>query len=433
MPSSNGSAEALESGLLKRAQPSTFERVASVQHNREVDFATRVGDWLSEVAVPERTLALTRRAIVDTLAVSIAAYKDGLGQAASQYVSMETGATGTSLLWGEWSLVPERAAAWVNGIRAHALDFDDVAYPFYGHPSAVLVPALLASGSSIGASMDEVADAHATALQVANSLGHLNPAHYSHGFHATGTLGTVAAAAGVARLLGLDGHRSANAVAIAASLGSGLRSNVGTETKWLHVGNAASQGIVAARMAEAGWTGRHDAYESPVGFASAHGTPGVEMGPCREALTGPWWDSTLGAYGVKLYPSCACTHPGVDAARAIRRRLQDRASEVVEVRAWMQPLAREILFCHSPSSPTEARFSLPFTVSVALAQGDLGLESFTYERIRSPDVQRLVDGFKVDTLPDWDRYPEDAWSTRIEVVLSDGTTIGEVVSLARGP
>ena len=159
-------------------------------------------------------------------------------------------------------------AAWINATAAHALDFDDVA--LRGHPSAVLVPAILAEGEALGASGAQLATAYVAGYEVWADLAGRDPAqHHEKGWHPTGIFGAIGAAAACASLRRLDAGKAAHAIALGASQSAGLVANFGTMTKPYHAGRAAHAGVISARLAAAGFTASLDALEHPQGFLAA--------------------------------------------------------------------------------------------------------------------------------------------------------------------
>jgi 2-methylcitrate dehydratase PrpD len=147
--------------------------------------------------------------------------------------------------------IPAPEAAWINGAAAHALDYDDVA--LRGHRS-VLVPAILAEAESLKATGAQMATAYAAGYEVWADLQRRDPdQHHEKGWHPTGIFGAIGAAAACASLRGLDPETATQAIALGASQSAGLVSNFGTMTKPFHAGKSAHAGIIAARLAAAGF------------------------------------------------------------------------------------------------------------------------------------------------------------------------------------
>ena len=165
-----------------------------------------------------------------------------------------------------------RTAALVNGAAGHALDFDDTHTLLSGHPTAPVLPAALGLAEKLDAGGEDLLTAFVVGVEVECRVGALlAPGHYRAGWHATGTVGTLGAAAACARLLGLDGERTAHALALAATQAAGLKASFGTMAKPLHAGKAASDGLLSARLAGRGFTGNPGVLEAPQGLAAAAG------------------------------------------------------------------------------------------------------------------------------------------------------------------
>ncbi len=175
----------------------------------------------------------------------------------------EIASPGSCALIGGGSADPHGAAL-INGAAGHALDYDDVVSALNGHPTAPVAPAVLAQAEEAKASGKAVIDALIAGVEVEAALGAMTGgSHYEKGFHATCTLGTIGAAAGCARLMGLDEVQTGWALGIAASQAAGLKCNFGTMTKPFHVGKAAANGLLAARLAARGFTAYPEAISPP--------------------------------------------------------------------------------------------------------------------------------------------------------------------------
>ena len=208
----------------------------------------------------------------------------------------------------EKSTAPE--AAWINGTAAHALDYDDVG--LRGHPSTVLVPAILAEAEALGSTGADMIVAYVAGYETWAELFRRDSGLlHKKGWHPTGLYGAVGAAAACASLRRLDADKAAQAIALGASQSSGLMANFGTMTKPFHAGKAAHAGIMAARLAEAGFTASTDALEHPQGFLHAISPTGTED-RTSEANPGENWAILTQGLGIKKYPTCYCTHRAID-------------------------------------------------------------------------------------------------------------------------
>lgn len=323
-------------------------------------------------------------------------------------------------------------AALVNGVAGHVLDFDDVGID--GHTSVVLTPAILAEGWHLNASGGDALAAYAAGYEAWALLDELEPGHlHDRGFHPTAVTGTLAVAAACARLHRLSAEQTAHAIAIAASLASGVVANFGTMTKSLHAGRAAQSGVIAARLAASGFTGSPDVLEHRTGFMRAHsasGNPDVERGDWQLGKT---WRMLREGINVKRYPICYATHRSIDAMLALVESHSLTPADVSEVMVHMGTTARLMLRNHSPKTGLEAKFSLEFAMASSLVAGRVGLAELTDEFVSRGDV---VDAMKKVTCTTTDETmvsmpfaPADTVSVR----LTDGSVIAHPpVAHARG-
>ena len=313
-------------------------------------------------------------------------------------------------------------AALVNGVAAHVLDFDDVGID--GHPSAVLTPAILASAYSAHATGKEMLTAYVAGYETWAFLSHLEPAaFYERGFHPTGLLGTVAAAAACARLNRLSEEQIANAIGIAASMASGLVSNFGTMTKSFHAGRAAQAGVVAARLASSGFTASGDALDHKAGFLRAHspsGTPDIEA---KDAALGKVWQLPLQGLNIKRYPTCYANHRCIDGVITLVQQHDVKADAIARIDAEVGAMQKLILRNSEPKTVLEAKFSMEFGLAAAVIAQRVGPAELSDAFVTRPDVVALMR--KVHTsvneaiMPDLPFAPEDT----VSITLNSGAVL----------
>jgi 2-methylcitrate dehydratase PrpD len=349
-----------------------------------------VARFVTEVDLGASANELFERAVdgfVDTVAVSIAARAEPAVVAATNALAREL-RTGDSTVLATGERASEAYAALLNGVASHALDYDDVADAIYGHPSAALFPALLAVAESEHASGRALLDAYAVGFQVLIAIAAGLPIrpHYSRGWHSTATVGVIGATAGLCRLLGLTAPEVRHALGMAASMAGGSRQNFGTMTKPLHPGLAARSAITAARLAQSGFTADASQLEGALGYFAMFGVDG-DLERVIATLTAPW---ALIEHGlnVKKYPCCYNTHRTADAALAIAGRVE--AGTVESVRLTMEPGGLDPLIHHRPTTGLEGKFSGEYVVAAGLIDGRIGLDSFSDDAVRRPDVQEFL-------------------------------------------
>lgn len=368
-------------------------------------------------------------AFVDTLAATVVGVVDKDADPVSAFVRADR-SDGPCTALGLNRSVSAPAAALVNGTVGHIADYDDVSHALQGHPSGILVPALLATAERCGAGGRAVLDAYWAGFRVAlaTAAGMDLVAHYRRGWHSTSTIGALAATAAVARLQGLDVDATRNALGLAASFAAGSRQNFGTTTKALHVGRTAELAITAVDLVGAGATADPDQLEGPLGYFTLLGGGPVDVA----ALLATLHDPPDAAVTVKMYPCCFQAHRAVDAALAVNRELSGRAIAHVEV--TVQPGGAAALIHDRPRTPLEAKFSAPYIVATALLDGQVGVSEFTNAALQDPARRTLLEHVVLREAEVPPRGTPE-WRTGYAVVnatLVDGTHVSSRCDAPRG-
>ena len=370
-----------------------------------------------------------RRAFIDTIAVMLA------GQAEDCTVSARNAVAGWDdgpcrIIGGGRAAAPW--AALVNGTAAHALDYDDVLEPALSHPSAALVPAILALAEAQDASGADALDAFLVGFEVLARLGEaMNRVHYHRGWHTTLSLGAIGVAAACARLLRLDAERMASAISLATSMAGGSKRQFGSMAKPLHAGLAAKNGLVAAQLAAHGLAGIAEPLDGRWGYLD------LMAGETAPGLAGPL--AKLGGvpameeHGIsaKAYPCCAATHRPIDALRS----LNVRPEEVASIEAAISAMAAANLRYRIPANPNEARFSLPYCLAVTLAEGMPSVASFSAGAVGRPALLPLMERVAVvidPTQPADGPIAEGHERGTVTVRLRDGSVKEATTLVPRG-
>jgi len=286
----------------------------------------------------------------------------------------------------EWASAAE--AAMVNGMAGHVLDYDDIALG--GHPSVVLVPAIIAEAQALGRDGRAALTAYLAGFETwARIIERERDQYHIKGWHPTSVMGPVAAAAAIANLRGLNTEQSTHAIGIAASLCSGLVANFGSMTKSFQVGWASSSGITAARLAASGFTASATALEDPVGLLNALSPQGAIDASLPDDLGRAWRILERGLL-IKRYPMCGASHRSVDALLDLRREHHLQPADIKTIEARIGRTQATVLRSHRPVTVTEARFSMEFALAAALTTGKLGLAEFGDAVLARPEVQALI-------------------------------------------
>ncbi|HUZ72486.1 MAG TPA: MmgE/PrpD family protein [Stellaceae bacterium] len=365
--------------------------------------------------LPASVCDVVRQCVLDWFAVTLAGTREELSRMVAEEAAAEGGAAAATLV-GLGARAPMLLAALVNGTTSHALDYDDVHLSYVGHPTATLLPALLALAEARGSSGRDIITAFVAGYETICRIGVLvAPGHYALGFHATATMGSFGAAAACARLMGLDPARTAMALGIAGTQAAGLKSMFGTMCKPLHAGKAAENGLMAARLAARGFTSRADVLECAQGFAATHG-PDFHPEAALADPPGGWY---VRGNLFKYHAACYLTHAPIECARDIAARPGFAANAVREAVLHIDRGADGVCNIALPRNGLEAKFSLRLTVAMALAGIDTAsLGSYSEAHCHEKRLVGLRDKLKI--------VFEDGWpSSRatLAVTLADGTTL----------
>ncbi len=269
--------------------------------------------------------------------------------------------SGTCRVVGSDMMVPAQVAALVNGCQGHALDYDDTSTVMGGHPSAPVIPAVLAQAEELGSTGEALLVAIVVGIEVESHLGTLiGSAHYASGWHVTSTMGVFGAAAGVGRLLGLDKIQFGHAMGLAASQASGLKANFGTMTKPFHAGHAAERGLLSARLAARGYTANADSFSGNQGLISAAGAARPAVGKYR-AMQDMWLtDHVL----FKYHAACYLTHASIECLLTLGNAINAESDEMISV--TVHPSLLDVCGIPQPRTGLEAKFSLTATSALAI-------------------------------------------------------------------
>jgi len=385
--------------------------------------------------------ARARAAFIDTIACLV----PGAFEPASRRAraGAEDWGDGRCTVVGEARARPAPVAALLNGTAAHALDFDDNFDPAKAHVSAVLVPALLALAEARGASGADAVEAYVVGVEIAARVGQgLNPVHRNRGWHATATVGTLAAAAACGRLARLDAARMAHALNLSTSFAGGFMSQFGTMAKPLHAGLAAEGGLRAAQLAGAGLTAGEETLDAEKGMnrlmvgpdleaRRAEVADGAEHGQTLRFETRAIGDPpAILRYGLKVkpYPACASTHRAIDGLLSLMQAHRFGPSDVAEIAVRLPASHLANLMYDDPADPMQAKFSLPYCLAVSLRRGGVGLADFSPEAVADPATRALMARVRsepVDAL-------ETAFPTEIAVTLDSGARFETAIDAPKG-
>ena len=377
-----------------------------------------------------------KSAVLDGIASMLAGVREPVAaQVVAAAWAAAGGSTGDCTVVGFNWRAPLSTAALVNGTIAHACDYDDSGWTMWGHPTAPLLPALLACAESRECPGLDLLAAFAAGLEVEKAFGLLmQPEHYRRGWHPTATLGLFGAVAGAGRLLGLSAFELQAAFGIAASMSAGLRSNAGYGAKPLHTGLAARNGVEAALLAQAGMSANPLALEGPGGVMALYGTSGDLTIEDAIGRLGQPFEIVEPGLSPKLYPCCSDIHCAIDIVFDEMAAQGFSAGDVEAVRCFVAPMAEPNVRRRDPQTATEAKFSMSYCLACALVHGRVGLAQFTADALRDETVRAVASCISVAGDPALAADGGETFSSpaSVEIDLRDGRRLRTFLREMRG-
>ncbi|MFQ5935984.1 MAG: MmgE/PrpD family protein [Acidiferrobacterales bacterium] len=386
--------------------------------------ATVFGEWVAHfdlAQAPPTVIRAAKRCLIDVIGVWLAGTEATVARTARDFVIGER-APGNCTVLGTPSRVPATGAAFANAVAAHALDFDDTCYAGIVHGSAVVGPATLAACESVKASGRDFLSAFIAGVEVEYALGTMATDRlYHHGWFSTAVLGSVGAAAGAARAMGLDAEKTANAIALAACQTEGLRVSFGTEAKPYLAGQAAEKGVRAAIFSSNGLLAPALAFEEPRGFFPVLNDGACETGALQQLGKSYFLENPGVAF--KRYPVCSAAQAAVEAVAQILTQEGINAQQVARVRCEVTPLVHVSLTYDQPASVSQAQFSMPFAIGCILAFGDLTVEHLSEGVLNDARLRLQMAKVEMRLSTVWkddpDKLRECPEGARVSVVTAD--------------
>lgn len=385
---------------------------------------SRIADFITatEVAdIPAQVFEHARVAFLDWLGVTLAGKDDPLVEKLIQYTDLLGGKEQATIL-GHSLKKSITQAALINGAASHALDYDDSAVFFLGHPTVTLFPGLLSLSEFKGLSGKDFLTAYIIGLKAGTVIGTCaGGAHYLSGFHGTCTMGCLASAAACSRLLGLDKQQTRYALGIAGTQAGGLKSVFGTMCKPFHAGRASEVGVTSALLAKNGFTSAEDIIECANGlFQAMKGTVDEKA----LATLGRTWD--IENLMQKYHASCHFTHSPIEAAWVILEKEGLSALDIRSVTVHSSEMGLSAAFRTEAHTGLEGKFSIPYCVANAIlrGRGNTGLQAFADEKVNDPDVQELMTRISTSKADDI-----SGLAARVEIETTAGKTYSAVYNI----
>jgi len=319
-------------------------------------------------------------------------------------------------------------ATLINGTASHALDFDDFSDVLGGHQSVPLTPVLFALADEHNLSGQQLIDAYVVGFEVEHRFAMaLHPHHYDKGWHPTATLGIFGTVASAAYALNLDTEQTTRALAIAASMASGIKANFGTMTKPLHVGHSGRAGLMAVLIAQRGFEANPLAMEHHQGFFNVFNGEGTfDATPLTSAWTSPL-TVELPSIGIKQFPCCGSTHQTITAMLRLVQEDGLNADDVAGIDIHVHSQRLRHTNNAFPDSVLGAKFSQQYAVARALVDGAVRLKDFEGEAFFEPKIVDVLKRISTNTFGTPGAPEGGRWDAEIAVTLNDGRKLNKRV------
>ncbi len=381
-----------------------------------------VAKWIVDTTyedIPPDAIRVANESCFDLLGVILAGSTQKVGEIIRSYAG-ELGGTEEATILASGERTSVQNAALVNGTMGHALDYDD--FGGFGHPTVAIFPALLALGESIGATGRDLMEAYIVGCEVGLAVDyatHYHSQQMHRGFHSTAILGRLAAAAACAKLLKLDAQQTSMALGMAGSMASGVIHNFGTMTKPLHAGMTCRDGVMAAQLAQRGFTAGDQILEHPVGFtATVIGEEGVDLEAAAQQLGKPF--RVQDALIIKKYPSCGGNHAMLDSIFGLMREHEFSHQDIANAEV-VQSYASTVMLYEEPESDLKGKFSAKYNMAAALVDGEVGIDTFTNDKIAEPAVQDMMERVSLRVQSKWELGGSTvSKGVPIRITLNDG-------------
>jgi 2-methylcitrate dehydratase PrpD len=373
--------------------------------------------------LPPAVVELAKTRILDLFSAGLAGYRLGLYRPLFEIVGGKREAT----VWGEGVKFPLRDAALLNSFMAHSTYMEDGSRYTGGHPSSTVIPAAVALGEKRRSSGKEIILSVVVGYDVFLRLGKaVYPSTTVRGFQSTAVVGALGSAAACASLLRLDPEKAKNALAIASNLGVGLKEALKTpDSQPIQVGRSSEGGILAALFAEKRVSGCDAILEN--GFLKAFADQPKE----DKILSDLGKKYLIEETYVKVHGGCRGNHAPTDVILSLVKEHKVLPDQIREIRVKVDSVTM-IAEIHHPVSGIQAQFSIPFSIAVAILDGNASLYQFTDEKVNDPRVRELMGRVSVELDKGLDKdYPHKRGSHG-EIVLKDGRRLASSIDIARG-
>jgi len=344
---------------------------------------------------PKEVIHQGKRCFLDLIGVALGGAYQPLGKILVKTVK-EFGGKPQATVLGHGLKTNVMNAALVNGAIAHALDFDDTHTGSLGHPSAPVIPAVLAVAEWKGLSGKSALEAYILGFEVETRIGRgMGMKPYDRGWHATSIYGRFGAAVASGKLLGLSLEEMKQAMGLAGTQSAGLRLVFGTMAKPFHPGKSAFDGVLSAILAQRGFTCAPDIIEGKKGYVEALGDDS-KLEPMVKNL-GKKYEVLNNTF--KPYAACLMTHPTIDAILEMRNKYRLKPEEVVSIDCQVAKFCLDAAGQSEPKTGLAGKFSTCYVAALALAEGAAGEDMFNDKKVVEPKLVALQKKVRAKVVP----------------------------------
>ena len=393
-------------------------------------------DFICETSydkLPPEVIKKAKQQILDLVGVSLAGYKlVEFPQLVVNYIA-SLGGSPQATIFATKQKFPAINTVMANTICAHALDMDDGHRYAALHPGAVVIPTAIAAAEMVGADTSELIAGVVVGYEVMIRIGMaINPSSLRRGFHTTGTVGAFGAAATAANIMRLSHEETVSALGITGLQGAGLlqvnHEAEGAKVKPINPAKAAMSGLFSSILSQKGARGPVNILEGEDGFLRAMADEineevlPYDLGQRFEICN---------VY-TKFYAACRHVHASIDAALKAQRDGEVDIAKIREISVETYPAALRLAGIEHPTTTSAARFSIPFSVALALIKRDASAVEYSEENIRDKGIQSLASKVRLLTSGEWERLYPDKRGATVTITDAENRAWSAEVDLAKG-
>ncbi|WP_347171075.1 MmgE/PrpD family protein [Pseudomonas salmasensis] len=386
---------------------------------------------LTYAQLPEHVLARTEELYLDWLASALASQGAHPIPLFERYAQKMGPSSGPAQVIVNGASTSAYFAALVNAASSHLVEQDDLHNSSVLHPATVVFPAALAAAQDLGKSGRELLLAAAAGYEAGIRIGEFMGRSHYRIFHTTATVGTLAAAVAVGKLLDFNEEQFINLLGSAGTQAAGLWEFLrdAADSKQLHTAKAAADGLLAAYLTADGLTGARNILEGDQGLAAGMSSD-AEPGKLSAGLGRRW---ALVETSFKFHASCRHTHPAADALLDVMQREGLSAAQISQVQTHVHQGAIDVLGRVTvPATVHQAKFSMGTVLGLIAVHGKAGLPEFHDLALTDPAVAAFRDKVSMSLDPEVDSAYPQRWLGRVTVTTTDGRMLHGAIDEPKG-